>query len=95
MPGFFLWIKYWDEAPSVSASGAVTEICKWAAKSALTNKADLLAYDAPFPPGDERFLAGARMFPSLVLMFPDGGLVRGSRCARTHLWGARWAEGKV
>lgn len=63
--GFMYWIKYCSEYPdfiisdvvNLSAGGTLTE----------TQKA---AYDAPFP--DESFKQGARQFPSLVPIFPDG-----------------------
>jgi haloalkane dehalogenase len=60
---FMHWQKFALESPGFSA-GAVLR-----AMVPRLSPAEVRAYDAPFP--DERHLAGARRFPSLVPILPD------------------------
>ena len=62
-PGFFFWRKHCAESPEFS----VGEIMQFTAGS--MSDSVRAAYEAPFP--DARYVAGARMFPSLVPIFPD------------------------
>ncbi len=64
VPPFFFWRKFVAQSPNFRPQDFV----EMASSSELS--ADVLAaYEAPFP--DERFLAGARRFPSLVPITPD------------------------
>jgi len=62
-PGFLFWRKYCAESPEFS----VGDVMQFSGG----NLPDEIraAYEAPFP--DDRFVAGARQFPSLVPVFPD------------------------
>ena len=46
------------------------------------------AYDAPFP--DDRYMAGARQFPSLVPIMPDNPAIEANRAAWAVL--ERWEK---
>merc|ERR1712232_333073 len=72
---FFFWIKHVAHDPSFTPQQAVELSFDKYQPSAEV----LRAYAAPFPGGDnaERFMAGARRFPSLVPLLSTGG-VRGS-----------------
>ncbi len=59
---FLYWIKYAAEYPGFSARGVFSLL------GGITDEQVLAGYNAPFP--DERYLAGARRFPSLVPLFP-------------------------
>ena len=63
-PGFFYWIKFAAEQPDFK----VGTLVQFSAAGSL-GETEIAAYDAPFP--DERYMAGARRFPSLVPIFPD------------------------
>lgn len=64
-PGAFLfWVKYAAEAPDF----AVRDV--FGLLSDISDDAVLNGYAAPFP--DETYLAGARRFPSLVPLLPNG-----------------------
>lgn len=62
--GFLFWVKYAAEHPDFSVR-AVFEML-----SGIDDQGVLDGYAAPFP--DEAYLAGARKFPSLVPMRPEG-----------------------
>lgn len=70
--GFMYWIKFCAEY----ADFTISDVVSMSAMSTLTD-AQKQAYDAPFP--DERFKAGARQFPSLVPIFPDGPEIPANR----------------
>ena len=72
-PGFFYWIRYAAEHPEFRVSRLMQ-----ATAGGLTDRV-AEAYDAPFP--DERHMAGARRFPSLVPIFPDDPELPAQRCA--------------
>ena len=61
-PGFFFWRKYCAESPDFSVGDVMQTVGRLPPELRA-------AYEAPFP--DERFVAGARKFPSLVPIFPD------------------------
>ncbi len=64
-PGAFLfWVKYAAEAPDFSVRDVFGLL------SDISDAAILDGYEAPFP--DETYLAGARRFPSLVPLLPQG-----------------------
>ena len=45
------------------------------------------AYEAPFP--DQRYKAGVRRFPQMVMIEPGMGGIETARCAR-HFWQHEW-----
>lgn len=64
-PGAFLyWVKYTAESPSFNVRDV------FALLSSIEDEAVLDGYTAPFP--DDRFIAGARKFPSCVPLMPAG-----------------------
>lgn len=69
---FLYWVKHAAESPSFSPSAVV---CGTRGDGSTVPPEIWKGYAAPFPSGDERFLAGARQFPSLVPLFADGGAV--------------------
>lgn len=73
-PGFFYWIKFAAEQPDFK----VGTLVQFSAGGALS-ETEMAAYDAPFP--DERYMAGARRFPSLVPIFPDDPEIPAQRAA--------------
>lgn len=72
--GFMYWIKFCAEYPEFT----ISEVVSMSAMGELT-EAQIRAYDAPFP--DESCKAGARQFPSLVPIFPDGPEIPANRKA--------------
>ncbi|MEE8558513.1 MAG: haloalkane dehalogenase [Myxococcota bacterium] len=72
-PGFLYWRKFCAETPELRV-GELLGIGGGRVTPEL-----VAAYDAPFP--DERYLAGARQFPSLVPVFPDDPAVPDNRKA--------------
>jgi haloalkane dehalogenase len=73
-PGFLFWRKYCAESPDFS----VRDVMGTAGGGPLPD--DVLdGYEAPFP--DERHMAGARRFPSLVPVFPDDPEIPANRAA--------------
>jgi haloalkane dehalogenase len=76
-PPFMHWQKFALESPGFSA-GAVLR-----AMVPGLSAAEVRAYDAPFP--DERHLAGARRFPSLVPILPDDPAAADNRRAWERL----------
>jgi haloalkane dehalogenase len=75
LPGFFFWRKYCAESPDFS----VGDVLQGVGASASISEAIRAAYEAPFP--DERYVAGARKFPSLVPIFPDDPEIPANRAA--------------
>lgn len=73
-PGFFFWRKYCAESPDFSVGDVMQTV-----GGSGTADAVRAAYEAPFP--DERYLAGARKFPSLVPIFPDDPECEANRAA--------------
>jgi haloalkane dehalogenase len=63
-PAFMAWRKYSQETPTFHAG----RIVQGGSKTPLPDDV-VAAYDAPFP--DDRYLAGARQFPTLVPIAPD------------------------
>ncbi len=76
--GFMYWIKYCSEYPAF----VISDVVNLSSGGRLT-EAEKLAYDAPFP--DESFKQGARQFPSLVPIFPDGPDIADNRRAWSFL----------
>jgi haloalkane dehalogenase len=64
-PGFMFWRKYCAESPEFS----IGDIMQTAGGGPGLSEEIRRAYEAPFP--DDRYVAGARKFPSLVPIFPD------------------------
>jgi haloalkane dehalogenase len=71
-PGFMFWRKYCAESPEFSVGDVM---------SGSGTMADEIraAYEAPFP--DDRYVAGARQFPSLVPIFPDDPEIPANKAA--------------
>jgi haloalkane dehalogenase len=63
-PAFLAWQKYSQETPEFHVGGIVKGGCATDIGPEI-----VAAYDAPFP--DDRYKAGARMFPLLVPTSPD------------------------
>jgi haloalkane dehalogenase len=74
-PGFLFWRKYCAESPDFS----IGDIMQSAGGGPPLSDEIRDAYEAPFP--DERFVAGARQFPSLVPVFPDDPELPANRAA--------------
>ncbi len=75
-PGAFLyWVKYASESPTFSVRDVFGIL------SQIDDPAVLDGYAAPFP--DERYIAGARRFPSLVPLLPQH---RAEREANDRAW---------
>lgn len=73
--GFMYWIKYCAEFPRI----VVSEVVGLSALNGDLSEAQKVAYDAPFPA--EEFMQGARQFPSLVPIYPDGPEIPANRQA--------------
>lgn len=75
-PGAFLyWVKYTSESPGFSVRDVFGLL------SGITDARILDGYVAPFP--DDRFIAGARAFPSLVPLMPRH---KDERLANDRAW---------
>jgi haloalkane dehalogenase len=74
---FQFWQKFAAESPGFRAGAVLQALCP------RLSPAEVAGYDAPFP--DERHLAGARRFPSLVPILPDDSAVPDNRRAWEHL----------
>lgn len=59
--GFLHWVKFYAETPTLR----VSDVVRVSGGGTLGDK-QAAAYDAPFP--SDRYMAGARQFPSLVPM---------------------------
>jgi haloalkane dehalogenase len=73
-PGFLYWRKFCAESPELRIGELVSMVSGGGLSGELAS-----AYDAPFP--DERYMAGARQFPSLVPIFPDDPAIADNRRA--------------
>lgn len=73
--GFMYWIKYCAEYPDL----IVSDVVGMSALGGSLSEAQKLAYDAPFP--SEAYKQGARQFPSLVPIYPDGPAIPANRQA--------------
>ena len=63
-PGFLYWRKFCTETPELRPSQVLRELTQNPLSGDVAS-----AYDAPFP--DDAYLAGARIFPTLVPFFAD------------------------
>jgi haloalkane dehalogenase len=72
--GFLRWREYSQTAPVFRPGRIVKGGCRREVSEAV-----IAAYDAPFP--DERYLAGARVFPLLVPITPDDPESEANRAA--------------
>jgi haloalkane dehalogenase len=72
-PPFLRWQKHCAESPEFTPGSVLRALCPG------LSAAEVAAYDAPFP--DERFLAGARRFPTLVPVTPDDPAIADNRRA--------------
>jgi len=77
-PAFSAWRKYSQETPRFHAGGIVKGGCATPLSPEV-----IAAYDAPFP--DDRYLAGARQFPTLVPNAPDDPAAEPNRGAWNEL----------
>ena len=66
LPGFLYWRKFCADSPELLDIGALMDGMGSARRLGPEERR---AFNAPFP--DERFLAGARRFPSLLPLFFD------------------------
>ncbi len=73
-PVFLYWRKFCAETPELRIGELVSMVSGGGLTGELAS-----AYDAPFP--DERYMAGARQFPSLVPIFPDDPAIPDNRKA--------------
>lgn len=76
-PGFMYWQKHAAESPQFSPETVVRLQCK------KLSGEEAGAYAAPFP--EERYLAGARRFPTLVPIIPDDPAIPDNRRAWEEL----------
>jgi haloalkane dehalogenase len=72
-PAFMHWQKHCAESPDFTPGSVLRAMCP------KLSRAEAAAYDAPFP--DERYLAGARRFPTLVPILPDDPAISDNRRA--------------
>jgi haloalkane dehalogenase len=72
-PAFLHWQKHCAESPEFTPGNVLRAMCP------KLSPAEAAAYDAPFP--DERYLAGARRFPTLVPLLPDDPAIADNRRA--------------
>jgi haloalkane dehalogenase len=82
-PAFHRWRRYSQETPHFHAGGIVRRGCVTPLSPEV-----IAAYDAPFP--DDRYLAGARQFPTLVPVTPDDPAAQPNREAWDEL--KRWTR---
>lgn len=82
-PAFLQWLEFSQNVPEFP----VGEIVQRATVRELSPE-EVRAYDAPFP--DERYKAGARVFPALVPITPDDPAVPANRAAWEVL--SRWEK---
>eukprot|EP00965_Chrysotila_dentata_P055573 1843559-Pleurochrysis_carterae.AAC.3 len=90
---FFWWIKHFECASPLSPAAAVAglgNVGNVGGDGAVDPDA-LRAYAAPFPDNEEKYLAGARRFPTIVPIFSDGGIASG-KCASACKSKARATE---
>lgn len=79
--GFQSWKDYVASRPDLDCGGLMRRACPH------LSEAEALAYSAPFP--DQRYKAGVRRFPQLVMIEPGMGGVETAQRAR-HFWRAEW-----
>ena len=72
--GFLHWVKFCAETPTLRVSDVVR-----VSGGGQLGDAQAAAYDAPFP--SDRYMAGARQFPSLVPIMPDNPAIAANRAA--------------
>ena len=72
--GFLHWVKFCAETPTLRVSDVVR-----VSGGGQLGDAQAAAYDAPFP--SDRYMAGARQFPSLVPITPDNPAIAANRAA--------------
>lgn len=72
-PGFFYWRRHCSDTPDLRIGELMAGV------GASLSPEVVAGYDAPFP--DERSVAGARQFPSLVPIFPDDPEIPKNRAA--------------
>ena len=72
--GFLHWVKFCAETPALRVSDVVR-----ASSGGQLGQPQAAAYDAPFP--SDRYMAGARQFPSLVPIMPDNPAIAANRAA--------------
>jgi len=72
-PPFMHWQKHCAESPAFTPGNVLRAMCP------KLSPAEAAAYDAPFP--DERHVAGARRFPTLVPILPDDPAIPDNRRA--------------
>jgi haloalkane dehalogenase len=71
--GFMYWIKFCAETPELRVDDLLATI------GGDMSDDVIVGYGAPFP--DQSYVAGARQFPSLVPIFPDGPEIPANRAA--------------
>ena len=72
--GFLHWVKFCADTPTLRVSDVVR-----VSGGGQLGDAQAAAYDAPFP--SDRYMAGARQFPSLVPIMPDNPAIAANRGA--------------
>ena len=72
--GFLRWVKFCAETTTLR----VSEVVGGVGGNGLT-QGEAAGYDAPFP--EDRYMAGARQFPSLVPIMPDNAAIPANRAA--------------
>ncbi len=75
---FFAWRTFSQTTPEFPIGGVISRGCARPVSAAV-----IAAYDAPFP--DERYKAGARVFPTLVPASPDDPASGANRAAWEQL----------
>ncbi len=73
-PAFMAWREYSQSTPKFHVGGIIKGGCATELSAEV-----IAAYDAPFP--DDRYLAGARQFPTLVPITPDDPAATANRAA--------------
>jgi haloalkane dehalogenase len=73
VPPFMHWQKHCAESPAFTPGNVLLAMCP------KLSPAEAAAYDAPFP--DERYVAGAHRFPTLVPILPDDPAIPDNRRA--------------
>ena len=81
--GFLHWVKFCAETTTLR----VSEVVGHMGDNGLT-AGEAAGYDAPFP--EDRYMAGARQFPSLVPIMPDNAAIPANRAAWRVL--ERWEK---
>lgn len=79
--GFQGWKDYVASRPDIDCSSLMKRACPH------LSDAEAQAYEAPFP--DQRYKAGVRRFPQLVMIEPGMAGIDTAKRAR-HFWSAEW-----